>query len=102
MHNRLRMNRATIAICHRCPSRQKKCAGPCVCTISGKDIIEHAAAWECPRELFPARGLGDTVAKVLHWLRVDKLVKAILRKRCRCDERRAAMNEAVPYSLPAE
>jgi hypothetical protein len=45
---------AAIFICHRCEHRQKGCAGPCACTINGKDIIENANARECPKGKFPA------------------------------------------------
>lgn len=30
--------------CHRCPLRAVGCAGPCACTVDGKDIIAHAGA----------------------------------------------------------
>ena len=41
-----------IAICHRCPHRQRPCKGPCACTIDGVDIIEHAKSGECPNGRF--------------------------------------------------
>lgn len=41
----------------------------------------------------PSRGLGDTVAKVIHATGLDKLAP----KGCGCKKRQAALNAAVPY-----
>jgi hypothetical protein len=41
-----------IAICHRCPFSAKGCAGPCPCTIDGRDIIDHANAGNCPEDFY--------------------------------------------------
>jgi hypothetical protein len=38
-----------IIICHACEFRQQQCAGPCPCTVDGRDIIEHARAGDCPK-----------------------------------------------------
>jgi len=38
----------SILICHKCPHRHRPCAGPCPCTLDGRDIIDHAQANYCP------------------------------------------------------
>lgn len=55
----------------------------------------------CPQGV-PAksRGLGDTVAKITRATGIDRLVKAVAKKRgkpCGCAGRQAALNKAVPY-----
>jgi hypothetical protein len=83
-----------IAICHRCPNRQKDCAGPCVCTIDGKDIITHAEARHCPRGYFRL-GIGDVVAAVLYQLGVHRAVaewNRLTLRGCGCAKRQATMN----------
>lgn len=44
-----------IHVCHRCDLRQKECAGPCACTVDGRDIIEHVEAGDCPEGKFSAQ-----------------------------------------------
>lgn len=46
----LKQNRSTCAACEK---SQRPCAGPCACTVSGRDIREHQRAGECPLNLFP-------------------------------------------------
>lgn len=43
--------------CVNCPRRQKVCAGPCVCTIDGVDIKEHARQRQCPEGHFSQMGV---------------------------------------------
>lgn len=43
---------SNLATCHRCPNRQPACAGPCPCTLSGRDIIDHARRGDCPAGKF--------------------------------------------------
>lgn len=76
-----------IAICHTCKHRQRDCAGPCNCTLSGKDIIEHANEQHCPAGKFKL-GLGDTVARVTHALHIPQCGK--------CTERQKGLNERFP------
>ncbi len=45
-----------IAICMSCESREANCKGACICTIDGRDIKEHVADRQCPRNLFNATG----------------------------------------------
>jgi hypothetical protein len=45
-----------IHLCQGCPHRQQRCAGPCPCTIDGRDILDHAAAGDCPKGYFGAPG----------------------------------------------
>ena len=42
---------ANLVTCHRCPLRQRVCRGACPCTVSGRDIIDHATAGDCPNGL---------------------------------------------------
>lgn len=48
-----------------------------------------------------SKGLGDTVAKVTHTLKVDKLAeeiaKVIGKGDCGCKKRQEKLNNAVPY-----
>jgi hypothetical protein len=89
---------ANLAICHACDHRQQNCAGACLCEDT--DIIERAEQHCCPLNKFPARGLGDTVAAAIRAVGIDRVVKAIsvaTGTPCRCDERQADLNKAVPY-----
>jgi hypothetical protein len=52
---------------------------------------------ECPHELFPSRGLGDTLAKITHMTGMDKVVKAVAGDDCGCGGRQQSLNKAVPY-----
>jgi len=44
-----------------------------------------------------SKGLGDTVEKVLEVTGVAKVAKWLLGEDCRCDERKAKLNELFPY-----
>lgn len=44
-----------------------------------------------------AKGLGDTVENVLHATGIDKVAKFILGEDCKCDERKAKLNELWSY-----
>lgn len=39
-------------ICEACDKRQRVCAGPCICTISKKDVFEHYSGVPCPLDKF--------------------------------------------------
>ena len=43
---------SNLSICHRCPHRQRTCAGPCPCTVDGIDIRIHAQKGDCPKGYF--------------------------------------------------
>lgn len=48
-----------------------------------------------------SKGLGDTVAKVIHTIKLDKVAKAYTRvtgKPCHCKERQQILNKILPYS----
>lgn len=53
------------------------------------------------RETNTARGLGDTVARVLDVTGVapvaKRMIERVTGKPCRCEERRRKLNAAVPY-----
>jgi hypothetical protein len=43
-----------LNVCHLCLIAERtihKCNGPCPCIVDGRDIIDHAAAADCPRGL---------------------------------------------------
>lgn len=90
---------ANIGACHRCLYRQAGCAGPCVCTIDGRDIIDHATAGDCPKGFHaqgvdspspqPSRGLGDTIAKITHAVGIEPCGG--------CERRRQILNRMAPY-----
>jgi len=44
-----------------------------------------------------AQGLGDTIENVLHATGIDKVAKFILGEDCKCDERKAKLNELWSY-----
>lgn len=48
-----------------------------------------------------SEGFGDTIAKITHFLRIDRLANTIARwmgkKDCGCDRRRKKLNEVLPY-----
>jgi hypothetical protein len=45
-----------------------------------------------------SKGLGDTIAKITHALRIDEAVKAIAgAEGCGCEERREYLNKLFPY-----
>lgn len=76
-----------ILVCHACPRRS--CSPACVCTVNGKPVGENAAAYECPESRFPARGLGDVVAKVMAEMGVVPCGG--------CKERQEWLNGVVPF-----
>lgn len=41
-----------IIVCHACPHRQRQCAGPCLCSLDGRDILNHARDGQCPEGRF--------------------------------------------------
>lgn len=87
-----------VPTCHRCPKRR---GGICTADGKGETISAKAAAHACPLNLFPSRGLGDTVAKVLGATGVGAVAKAVIEgvtgKPCGCDKRQEALNRAAPY-----
>ena len=44
-----------------------------------------------------SKGLGDTVEKVLEATGIAKVAKWLLGEDCKCDERKAKLNELFPY-----
>ena len=55
----------------------------------------------------PAKGLGDSIAKVTHALGIDKVAEGIAhalgKEDCGCDRRRMKLNELVSYvDIPKE
>lgn len=85
----------------RCELRQFPCAGPCACTVDGRDIRDHAEAAYCPHPDGPrfgggkypvkweSRGLGDAVAKLAAVAGIAPCSK--------CQERRERLNRIVPF-----
>lgn len=47
-----------------------------------------------------SEGLGDTIEKVLEVTGVAKVAKWLLGEDCKCDERKAKLNELFPYRKP--
>jgi len=91
---------SNLTICHRCDRLARPCAGACICTADGRDIVDHAQAGDCPLARYPSRGLGDTVAKVTHATGIHALVQTAARavgKPCGCAKRREALNKLLPY-----
>lgn len=60
-----------LPICHGCELRQRPCAGACACTITGKDIIEHAKRDFCRHPDGPKFG---TATPPPDWLKVPRVV----------------------------
>lgn len=93
-----------LAACHRCPRRQKMCAGACACGEDGRDILDHASFGDCPigkHSPNKMRGLGDWVAAAVRVFGVDRLMKLRRRltgKGCGCQRRRALLNRIFPFS----
>ena len=47
-----------------------------------------------------SKGLGDTIAKITHFVGLDKLVERVFKafgKDCGCKRRQKKLNELVPY-----
>ncbi|MCC7351835.1 MAG: hypothetical protein IT446_14845 [Phycisphaerales bacterium] len=38
--------------CLQCEYRQRNCHGACACTVSGRDITDHADKGDCPKGFF--------------------------------------------------
>ena len=53
-----------------------------------------------PKE--PSKGLGDTIAKITHFLYLDKLAEKVARlfgkEDCGCTRRKNKLNKIVPYA----
>ena len=85
-------------ICINC-IRRAGARGSWICPESGVPYRAQIEQGECPAEKFPARGLGDLLAKLLRRLRVDKPIKAAIARLfgdCGCDKRRAWLNRLSP------
>jgi hypothetical protein len=93
-----------IAICHRCPNRQKDCAGPCVCTVDGEDIIEHAETRYCPEGRYRL-GLGDIMAMALARTGVAAVYRWLTGKRGKpcggCQKRQQRLNQSASSATQA-
>ncbi len=47
-----------------------------------------------------SKGLGDTIAKITHFFKIDVLVESVFKafgKDCGCKRRQDKLNKAVPY-----
>jgi hypothetical protein len=92
-----------LSNCHRCPRRQRKCAGACACLMDGVDIIVHASAGDCPlgrHERVLARGLGDWVARWAKRIgadRVSLLFRRMTGRQCGCHGRQERLNKLIPF-----
>jgi hypothetical protein len=53
-----------------------------------------------PAQMAEARGLGDTIEKVLKATGVDKVAKFLLGEDCGCEERKQKLNLLFPYRKP--
>jgi len=103
----------------RCPFRSPPpYAGKCLCTVSGRDIIEHATEGSCPKGYYttglpdipPTTGTaaasphppdiplaGDVVEAIAKRIGADRLAKLWERwtgTPCGCAERKAKLNAA--------
>jgi uncharacterized Zn-binding protein involved in type VI secretion len=94
------MSSHPLHVCHRCP-RAVQAGTVRNCNVDGRNIVDHAEAYACPRQRFPSRGLGDTVAKLAHATGIARLVEgvsvAVTGKPCDCGRRQADLNAAAPY-----
>jgi hypothetical protein len=88
---------ANIATCHRCPKRQRPVNGVSLCTLSGGNIVDHAARAQCPEQRFASsalatltHGVAGIVKAVLHIDRADEAT--IIKRREIC----TACPESVP------
>jgi hypothetical protein len=78
-------------ICHRCINFRP----PFRCPVDLVPIHIHAEAWDCPKLLFPSRGAGDVVAKVIH-----AATFGIVKPCGGCGGRQDALNKAIPFNEP--
>ncbi len=107
--------------CFRCS--QARCSGACICSISGRDVIEHQTLTGCPLKLFEAgdegvdplalverditalvykqpEGAGDSLKALLDKFGADraaKLFEQLTGVSCGCESRRAWLNKFWPY-----
>lgn len=51
----------------------------------------------CPDYDGPSRGAGDVVHRVLEGTGVANIVKKVTNGHCNCLQRRAALNDAIPF-----
>lgn len=98
------MNPRLTSICLRCPSRGKPVGdGSCFCLFDPAkpiDIRERVESLICPAGKFKL-GLGDLVARVLVFTRLNKLAKVkewITGKPCKCGETQLRWNERFPVA----
>ncbi len=88
-----------LSKCHRCPHRSPPpYAGVCLCLHDPKnpvDIIERSASRYCPAGKFKL-GLGDLIARVLHFTRLNRLKP---RKHCGCKDRQLWLNRVSQWSV---
>lgn len=89
---------SNLDTCMAC--RFASCSGACHCTVDAeKRAVETLAALHaCPKEKFTARGLGDTVARL-----VAPIAATLGKKGCGgCAKRQAALNKVLPYRESAD
>ena len=80
-----------IFVCHRCPHRQRPCAGACLCLVDGVDIIDHAETRYCPAGRYHL-GLGDWIARLAHPLHLREKWVLLTRRPCGCAARQQQTN----------
>jgi hypothetical protein len=89
-----------LAICHRCTHRASPCAGQCACGQSGRDIVAHAEAGNCPLGLHHQANLGmplpgDIMESLAKRFGIDRLARLWERRTgrsCGCARRKERMN----------
>ena len=109
-----------LTACATCEMHPPDCFGPCACKASSDPIIACAKHDYCAHPdgpkfgsdrrplAWPSRGLGDTVAKILAFLRLDgpgKVAKTHARKLvgkkgCGCTADARKLNALAPYAPP--
>jgi hypothetical protein len=91
---------ANITVCHRCRHRSPRCAGSCACEKSGRDIMAHAVAGDCPLGLHQPSNRGiplpgdiiEALAKRLGLARLARLWEKRTGRSCGCARRKEWMN----------
>ena len=93
---------ANIAVCQRCRKRRESL---CMAATPPQPFSPLAKGHSCPLALFPSRGLGDDVEKVLTATTVGPIAKRVIErvtgKPCRCGGRISWLNRKVPRNTPA-
>jgi hypothetical protein len=85
-----------ISVCLKCPLKSPPpYTGVCLCTISGRDIVDHALKGDCPKGYYSAPDAMPAQKRT-----ADAVASAVVEGDCGCSRRRKAATDAAALQSP--